>query len=134
MTEEENTRIVREIYAAYRERNHTAIVNSFSDVFELHMPGSPDEIPWARTCRTRQEVAQMLDDLSGATEMSPLHVHNFIAKGDQVVALGSSSMRVKNTGHEFTEHWAMVWTLREGKVTAMRTYYDTRKTAEALAG
>lgn len=134
MTEEENTRIVQGIYAAFREGNYAAIVNSFSEIFEWHMPGSPDVIPWARTRRTREEVSRFFDEFFGAADLLAMHANSFVAQGDKVVVLGTLSARAKATGHEYTDHFAMVWTLKDGKVTGHRTYHDTARTGEAFLG
>jgi ketosteroid isomerase-like protein len=134
MTEEANTRVVQGLYAAFREGNYTAILDAFSDVFEWHMPGSAEVFPWAKTLRTKQDVSLFFDEFLSAAEVLAVHVNSFLAQGDKVVVLGSLSARAKVTGHEYTDHWAMVWTLKDGKVTGHRTYHDTARAGEALQG
>jgi ketosteroid isomerase-like protein len=39
---------------------------------------------------------------------------------------------VKSTGRAFDNDWAMVFTLREGKITGFRSYEDTGAVAAAF--
>ncbi|HVP04467.1 MAG TPA: nuclear transport factor 2 family protein [Dehalococcoidia bacterium] len=132
MTEEVNTRVVQDVYTAFRQGNVAAVLDAFSDVIEWHLPGSPEAIPWARTRRTRHEVAEFLEEFSKLLDVLAVHTNAFISQGDKVVVLGSVTVRTKATGHEYTDHFAMVWTLKNGKIVGHRTYHDTARTGEAF--
>jgi quinol monooxygenase YgiN len=49
----------------------------------------------------------------------------FLAQGDRVVVLGALHARVTETGRSYENEWAMVWTLRDGKVAGLQIYEDT---------
>jgi ketosteroid isomerase-like protein len=49
------------------------------------------------------------------------------------VAVGELHTRFKATGMELDEIWAYVWTVRDGKATAMQSYTDPREALEAAA-
>lgn len=46
---------------------------------------------------------------------------------ERVVVLGSLHARVKDTGRSYDNEWAMVWTLRDGKVAGWQSYEDTAR-------
>jgi ketosteroid isomerase-like protein len=48
------------------------------------------------------------------------------------VALGRDRRRFKSTDNVVENEWAMVFTLRQGKVAAFRAYDDTEACAVAL--
>jgi len=62
--------------------------------------------------------------------LSPI---NF-AKGDKVVVLGHERQRVRATGRVVETEWAMVFVVREGRITKFHNYVDTHAVAVAHRG
>jgi ketosteroid isomerase-like protein len=56
----------------------------------------------------------------------------FIASGDQVVALGRLQGKTRSTGVPIDVPFAHVWTVRDGRLAHLRFYTDTAVLAEAL--
>lgn len=56
----------------------------------------------------------------------------FIASGDQVVAIGRYSGAPKTTGRSMETDFVHVWTLRDGKVTRFRQYVDSGPIQDAM--
>jgi uncharacterized protein len=130
MAEQENVRTVQEIYAAFGRGDIPALLNAVADDVEWSIAGTPD-VPHAGKRRGREEVAQFFPVLAATEEFEQFEPREFIAQGDQVVALGHLRSQVKATGRTYEQEWAQIWTLRDGKVTRLRTYEDTA--AEAAA-
>jgi ketosteroid isomerase-like protein len=67
---------------------------------------------------TEQENVQRIQELYAA-----------FGRGDvpAVVVLGSLHGCVKDTGRSYDNEWAMVWTLRDGKVAGWQIYEDTAR-------
>jgi ketosteroid isomerase-like protein len=86
------------------------------------------ETPDARTLRrqTRETYSQPNKAL-----LRPQDVPH--AQADRVVVLGSLHARVKETGRSYDNEWAMVWTLRDGKVAGWQIYEDTARELAAHA-
>ena len=57
--------------------------------------------------------------------------HDYIAQGDKVVVLGHERQRVKATGLTVENDFAMVFTIRDGKIARFRNYEDTAAVAAA---
>ena len=51
---------------------------------------------------------------------------------DKVVALGYQRGRVRPTNTPYAFEFVHVWTLRQGKITSFRVYYDTACVAAVL--
>jgi ketosteroid isomerase-like protein len=132
MSEQENTRTVQEIYAAFGRGDVPFILNALADHFDWVHHGPPTIIPWAKTRHTREEVAEFFQVLNQTLEIQQFEPHDYVAQGDKVVALGYFRARSRSTGRGFEENWAMEWTLRDGKVIGYRAYDDTAALAAAL--
>ena len=58
----------------------------------------------------------------------------FVAQGDTVVAIGHYRAVTKATGKRFDSDFAMVFTLRNGKVASFREFTDSAGINAAFAG
>jgi len=63
------------------------------------------------------------------TSWQPAHV---LAVGDQVVATGAWSGTARPTGRSFGSDWAIVFGMRDGKITSFRVLEDTAQLAAAF--
>jgi ketosteroid isomerase-like protein len=131
MSEQDNVRIVQGIYQAFGRGDVPAIVSTLADRFEWHHRGAP-AVPWGRSRSTKEDVTSFFRELAEAVEVLGFEVHDYVAQGDKVVALGVFKGRSKETGKEFEEPWAMAWTFKDGKVVDYRAYEDTAAVASAL--
>jgi uncharacterized protein len=132
VSEDGNTRAVQEIYAAFGRGDVPFILDQLADQFEWVNPGSPTLIPWAKERHTREEVAEFFQVLGKTVEFQEFEPRTYVAQGDKVVVLGHFRARSKSTGRTVEEHWAMEWTLQNGKVTGYRAHDDTAAIAAAL--
>ena len=69
--------------------------------------------------------------LGASTEFTRFEPREFIAQGDQVVAIGEYAARVKSTGRSVASDWAMVFTVRDGKVVRFREWTDSAQLVRA---
>jgi ketosteroid isomerase-like protein len=132
VSEQENTRTVQEVYAAFGRGDVPFILSALADKVDWTLHGPPALIPWAKTHRTRDEVAEFFATLGKTLEFQAFEPREYVAQGDKVVALGYYRARAKATGRTFEQHWAMEWTLQSGKIVAYRAYDDTAVMAAAL--
>jgi len=131
MSEQDNTQIVKEAYAAFKRGDIPSILNMLSDDVNWFLPGPTDIVPVAGMRRGRAEVGQFFSTLDETQEAKQFEPQEFIAQGDKVVVLGQYTWRVKATGREFSSDWAHVFTVRDGKVVGFKEYYDTGAAADA---
>ena len=76
-----------------------------------------------------REFFRILDE---TTHFETFEPREYIAQGEKVVALGTYSGIAKPTGRRFGMDWAMVWTIRGGKVVKFHEYTDTLAGANAF--
>jgi uncharacterized protein len=124
MAEQNNVRTVQGIYEAFGRGDIPALLSVVADDIDWSIAGPP-AVPHAGRRRGRQEVEQFFPVLAATEEFEQFEPREYIAQGDQVVVLGYLRSRVKATGRTYENEWAMVWTLRDGKVLRFRTYEDT---------
>jgi ketosteroid isomerase-like protein len=131
MSEQDNVRIVQQIYQAFGRGDVAAIVDTLADRFEWHHRGAP-AVPYGRSRSTKDEVRSFFTELNQAVEVLAFEPQHYVAQGDKVIALGTFKGRARNTGKEFEDPWAMAWTFKDGKVVDYRAYEDTEAVASAL--
>lgn len=131
-TEARNLQQVQELYAAFGRGDVPAILDQLTDDVVLYDPGPP-EVPHAGRYRGPEEVGRFFGRVAETLEIEEFVPTDFLAQADRVVVLGSLRARVKETGRAYDNEWAMVWTLREGKVAGWQIYEDTARELAAHA-
>jgi len=134
MSEHDNLNVVRDAYLAYRDRNFDALRNCLADDVKWFAIGPPDLIPTAGTRYGRDQVEQYFATLDGIEDVQSLVPQEFIVEGDKVVVMGDLERRVDSTGSLLQSPWVHVFTVRNGKISDFRSFYDTAAAVMALAG
>jgi ketosteroid isomerase-like protein len=126
MTEQQNVGLVREAYAAFGRGDIPGLLATLDDqiVWEPVL-GAASHVPTAGKRSGKQQVAEFFRTLNDNVAFSTFEPREFIAQGDHVVALGRYEARAKPTGRTFQAEWAMVFKVRNGKVTEFREYVAT---------
>jgi ketosteroid isomerase-like protein len=133
MSERENLQTLQQMYEAFGRGDIPALLNALTDDVDWHWTG-PADFPYAGPHRGREQVARFFSVIDQTLEVQQFEPQEFIAQGDTVVVLGHERSRVRSTGRTFEQDWAMVYTLREGKVVRFRTYEDTAAQLAAFRG
>ena len=129
----DNLKVVRDAYLAYRDRNFDALRNCLAEDVKWFAIGPPDVIPSAGTRYGRDQVEQYFVTLDDKEAIRSFEPEEFIVEGDKVVAMGDLERRVDSTGSVLQSPWVHVYTLRNGKISDFRSFYDTAAALEALA-
>jgi uncharacterized protein len=126
----ENVDIVRRAYEAFNAGDPETAMALLDPEVEWTLPA---HFPDAETWRGRERVVAGLGTLSDAWESIDVDVQELIDAGDRVVALVHIKGRAALTGLDLGGMGVdgHVWTLREGRVVAVRMYGGTE---QALAG
>jgi len=125
---EQNKSIVQQAYDSFKQGRIDTLLSLMSD-----------NISW--TCRRLKAfpfgghkvglraVGEFFVTLNNLQESLAFDIHEMIAAGDRVVALGNYNWRVRHTKREFTSDFAHVWTIRDGKAIVFHEYMDTAAAA-----
>src|SRR5947209_19718448 len=133
MSEQDNERVVREMYAAFGRGDVPGVLDKLADDIEWRIAG-PAELPYAGLHRGRDEVAKFFEKFGQAAEFEVFEAREYFSRGDKVVVLGQERQRVKATGQVVETEWAMVFTLSAGKIARFHNFVDTHAVAAAHRG
>ena len=131
--EAQNTRVVKEAYAAFQRGDIPAVLAALDDDIQWQaVIGTEGIVPTAGLRRGRAGVAQFFQQLADNVTFDAFEPREFIAQGDQVAVIGRYKGNAKTTGKTWDVEWVMVFTLRNGKVVRFREYSDSLKLAAAF--
>jgi ketosteroid isomerase-like protein len=121
----EPIQIVKQAYASFQRGDIPAILESCSEDVKWFLPGDPAIVPVAGMRDGVAGVATFFSTLSETQDAEQFEPREFITQGDTVIALGEYRWRIKKNGKSFGSQFAHVFTVRDGKVTVFREFYDT---------
>ena len=130
---EGNLKTVKDAYLAYEDRNLKALLGCLTDDVHWFEIGPPDLIPTAGTRKGREQVEQFFAVLDASEDVQSLRPQRFISQGDTVVVLGELRSRVRATGSVINSPWVHVFTLKDGKISEFRSFYDSAAAVDAYA-
>ena len=125
MSEQDNIRIIKDAYDAFKKGDIPGLLNMLTDDVEWITPGPKDIMPVAGHRRGRDGVAEFFSTLSSQENVEVFEPEEYIAQGDKVVAIIRYRGRVKATGRPAETPLVHVFDLRNGKVSRFREFCDT---------
>ena len=100
----------------------------------LDEPGDPDVLPWAGTFHGHEGLRRFYDRLGAGLreiEIDPESLELIPVGVDQVLALGTERGVFASTGQPYVTKSAWLWTVRDGRIAALRAFHDTAAMVEA---
>lgn len=131
MSTQENINKVRELYTAFSSGDMKTLFAGMDENVDWEQFG-PTTLPTTGPHKGRQGLEKFFAAVSEYYAFDKFEPQEFIAQDDKVVALGYYAGKVKTTRKPFQAHWAMVYTLRNGRVVKFREYTDTAVLEAAL--
>jgi uncharacterized protein len=124
MGEAENTKVVQDAYAAFGRGDVQAILDKLDDNIAWQgVYGGGSHVPMAGEKRGKAAVAEFFKLVGTHVNFTRFEPKEFIATGDKVVTLGHYTAKT-SAGKEFDSDFAMVFTMRNGKVTAFQEFLN----------
>jgi ketosteroid isomerase-like protein len=130
MTDSDVT-VVEAIYGAFARGDVPAVLAAVD-------PGvdwlTPSTLPWSRGAyHGREGLAEYFASFAAALEDARVEPHELYAlPGRRVVAFGVERARARSTGAAFEVPFVHVFTVADGRVTAMRGLVDTAAVGAAF--
>jgi ketosteroid isomerase-like protein len=121
-----NVALVQQGFADFGAGNLDALLERFEDNIVWETPFPPEIVPYSGRLEGKANVREFFEDLARTTEFAYFRPEEYVASGDKVVALGSYQATVRETGKSATSDFAMVFTIRDGKIAAFKEYADTQ--------
>ncbi len=123
--EQANVRVVEGMFTSLTRGDIPGVLDRLSDDVEWRIAG-PAELPFAGVHRGREAVARFFRDFAQSAEFEVFEPREYFAKGDRVIVLGHERQRIRETNRVVETDWAMVFVVRDGRITRFRNYVDSR--------
>jgi len=130
MNEQNNTKLIQQMYAAFGRGDVQTILDHLAPDVEWTMEG-PAVIPYAGRKVGISQVAGFFEALRTTQQNQKLTIDEYIAQGDRVVTVGRYSALVMATGKQVDCAVAHVFSVRDGRITRFLDFGDTAQMAEA---
>jgi uncharacterized protein len=125
MQEAQNTKVVQDAYAAFAKGDMPSLLAQFADdIVWTAVYGTDSHVPVSGERRGKAAVAEFFKQVAANVNFSRFEPKQFIATGDTVVALGHYTATTP-VGKGFDSDFAMVFTLRNGKVTRFQEFCNS---------
>jgi ketosteroid isomerase-like protein len=124
---QENVEIIQRIYEAGNARDVPAYMELLHPEVEVLQT---ELLPWGGRYHLHQGIMDFLTKLLH----SQVVPEEFVAAGNQIVAIGRTIGHVKANGNAFDLRFVHVWELKDGKVMRFEAYIDTPQMLQALEG
>ena len=131
MATESNQQIIENMFKNYAAGNMAAVLSCFDKDIVWRRPGAP-AIPFAGTFTGIDELMRMF-----AIQAAEISVEEFIPEKicineDTVAVLGHDKVNVIATGKTYAARWVQSYTFKDGKITNVDVYMDTKAVADAF--
>jgi len=134
MSDAENTKVVRDAYAAFGRGDITTLLGYMTDDVQWQpVIGTGSHVPFSGARTGKAAVAEFFKQVAETEDFEQFEPREFVAQGDMVVAIGHYRAKTKATGRTFDSPFAMVFTLRNGKIAAFREFTDSAAINAAFA-
>ena len=132
MSQQENLRIVREVYDAVGRGDVPAILDRVTDDVDWSAEAESHAAPWYGARVGKAGVASFFSDLADSIEITEFTPHSFAAGQDDVHLLVRWTFRSITTGQQASMTMHHYWRIRDGKIEHFRGSEDTEQTARIL--
>ena len=124
MSIEKNIQTVKDFFAAIGRGDRKALLALVAEDIEWIIPGK--DWPLAGTRHGHAGLADLLETASKSMETST-EPREFVAQGDRVLVVGFARGKIKATNKTFEDDWIFAITVRDGKLTSIRTLGGHRR-------
>lgn len=134
-SEQINTEILRTAYTKWHETKGGSVdhwLSIMSDQIDFRsLADGEGGLNFTKTVETRADMERYFSGLGQDMEMIHYTVDQYIAQEDRVVAVGTTSWRVRATGKTFNTPKVDVVRFKDERIVSFFEYYDTAKIISA---
>ncbi|MBM3737106.1 MAG: DUF4440 domain-containing protein [Acidobacteria bacterium] len=116
------TELIQDLFAAFGRGDIPYILDRLTPDCRWIAPGNG--IPNAGVYSGPEGASEFFRRLAASENITRFEPREFFAKGDSVVALGYEACTT-SSGKAVDTEWAMLFRVRDGKVSMFQSYYDT---------
>ena len=125
---QENVELVRKLFEVYNERSFEENADLIDPEMDWDM--SRVELPDGTSYTGPEEFRHFIEAWEEGFASESMEAQEIIDAGDSIIVVVHHRGRGRSSGIEVEQHFAMVWTLRDGRAVRM-ALYPTREQALA---
>jgi ketosteroid isomerase-like protein len=126
-----NVKLIQDLFAAFVKGDVPAIMAHIDPKCTWCGSLSP-ELPYSGKMTGPAEISRFFKGIAESLDVRVFNPARYVAEGDDVVAIGDWSGFARATGKPYHSHFALLFTVRNGKVVNYLGSEDTAITAAAL--
>jgi ketosteroid isomerase-like protein len=127
----DNVALIRALHSGERPILDLLVDVAVDDI-EWWAAGPSDVLPWAGTFRGLGALRRWTEILREHAQYERFEPTQYICDDDEVVVVIRADGHMRSTGRSFASELVRIFTVRDGKVVRVRTWYDTAAYARAL--
>jgi uncharacterized protein len=136
-THSSHTQVVRDFFAAFAQRDLSAIDRYFTadivyTVIGTLSPETKEAIPWIGQYHGREGAKQFVAHLQRNIEVIGFGPQEFIEQGDAVAVFGTFMYRATSTGNRFDSDYAIKIKMRDEQICEYFFFENTYAVAAAF--
>jgi uncharacterized protein len=124
-----NSQSIRDLYAAFSRGDIETLLNAVTEDVDWYSPGVA---PFSGRRAGRDQVRRYFEELNRLVSFDQFDLDDVLIEGNKAAALGRERLTVKETGSHFESDWVHVFTFRDGRISAVRLFFDTHAMAAAF--
>ena len=118
------TAVVKQVYEAFLRQDVPGILALVADTVDWEFVGSTT-LPYAGRRRDHKGVADFFAAVAQSDDVHEFEAREFFESGEHVAVLGWERATARDTGHAFESEWSHSFTVKNGKVTRWRGFFNT---------
>ncbi len=126
-----NLEVIQNMYRNYGAGDMASVLSCFDKDIIWERPGAP-AIPFSGIYHGINEVMKMFAIQATVLSIKKFEPQKFCTNDDTVTVLGHDEADVVPTGKSYQTMWCHVFTLKEGKITNVFVFLDTKTIADAF--
>jgi ketosteroid isomerase-like protein len=118
------TQVIQTVYQAFGRRDIPGILAHCAASVDWEFVG-PAKLGYAGRRTDHAGIEDFFAKVAEYDDIEAFEPREFIEQGDKVVVLGWEKSRARDTGKPFESEWAHVFTVKDGKISRWRGFFDT---------
>jgi ketosteroid isomerase-like protein len=127
-----STELVQNAFNNFKTGNIPALLDLLTDDVKWFVPGPVNVLPWVGARTGKKAVGEFFQLVGENIDFQTFEPREFVADNDKVVALGYWEGKSRKTGRVAKGEWAMVFTVKNGKITEHKEFSDSYEAYEAF--
>ena len=128
---EKNISLIQTVFEAFGRGDIQTILDHLDENVDWRLETTATNIPFAGVRHGKKEVLGFFEALGGTAEQHNLQISEYVADGDNVIALGRYSAVVKATAKKTDGLVALAFKVRDGKITKFVDFVDSANISAA---